>query len=143
MKKIFCTTSLALFSIVSHAECQVPTSLDGLTLENEIEPVYSSINPNAGAIARVTYGIDTYTARFINDQAAPLFKGLYVYRVIDKANGISLLYGYESKPFTKPSHTILFKCLTDDRGKAIFTQLLGKHEEKSRQNTITYTVLRD
>ncbi|WP_419206263.1 hypothetical protein [Photobacterium leiognathi] len=100
MKKIFCTTSLALFSIVSHAECQVPTSLDGLTLENEIEPVYSSINPNAGAIARVTYGIDTYTARFINDQEAPLFTGLYVYRVIDKANGIGLLYGYERKPFT-------------------------------------------
>ncbi len=98
------------------------TSLDGLTLENEIEPVYSSINPNAGAIAReLPYGIDTYTARFINDQEAPLFTGLYVYRVIDKANGIGLLYGYENTlPFTKPSHTILFKCLTDDHWKSYF-----------------------
>ncbi|WP_305425638.1 hypothetical protein [Photobacterium leiognathi] len=142
MKKIYFFAVLSLFSTFTYAKCKVPDSLEGLTFQNMIDPHYSSINPNAGAIERITYHTDIYKARFINDRTIGPFKGLYTYRVLDEDNGVGLYQGYESKPFNKPSHTVVFKCLTNNYGLAIFTQQSGENEEKSRQNSIFYTITR-
>jgi hypothetical protein len=141
MKRIYVWAVFGLFSTLTYAQCKVPETLDGLTFQNVINPQYSSINPNAGAIERITYGSNTYEAQFINDGTIGPFKGLYTYKVLDKNNGVGLYQGYESKPFNKPSHTVLFKCLTNNYGLAIFTQQPGENEKKPRQNSIFYTIM--
>ncbi|WP_102778608.1 hypothetical protein [Vibrio owensii] len=131
---------LFIFSSVNvSANCQVPSDLNGITLTNLISPLYNEINPNAGAIAHVTYSEDKYVTNFINRDLGP-FEGYYKYKILDTEKGISLYEGYESLPLNKPSHTILFKCKTDTSGLAIFTQSSGINEPSVRQNSIEYNI---
>lgn len=130
---------MAFFSACVFASCQVPQSLEGLTFINYIDPSYSQENPNAGALEQGNYTADEYVVRFLNRDIGP-FKGLYKYKVLDEKNGIGFYQGFEKKPMIKPSHSVLFKCLTNSRGLAIFTQEKGINEPFTRQNTFIYTI---
>ncbi len=131
--------SSMLLSSVAFADCQVPESLTGMTFVNVVDPIYSQQNPNAGAIAKVSYSAEEYLTEFLNREIGP-FKGKYRYKVLDKDNGIGLYLGDESLPENKPTHTVLFKCLTNKRGLAIFTQRVGQNESVGRQNSLVYTI---
>ena len=122
------------------ANCRVPSDLNGITFTNVISPLYNALNTNAGAVAHVTYSKEKYITKFINRDLGP-FEGYYKYRGLDADKGIGLYEGYESLPFTKPSHTVLFKCRSDTSGLAVFTQNSGTHEPSVRQNSIEYNIL--
>ena len=139
MIKALTFIALSIASLVVYSQCRVPETLENVTVVGLIDPVYSVSNPNAGAIISVTYTKDKYHVVFLNRQTKP-FEGSYSYRVLDAVNGVGLFLGDEVAPLNKPSHTILFKCLTDTYGTAIFTQLAGEHEPSPRQNTTTYTL---
>lgn len=124
-----------------YANCKVPSTLENLTIISSTDPTYSSVNPNAGDVYRVLYAKDKYTAKLLNKNQ-PDYKGEYSYSVLDDVNGVGLFTGHEGLPLKKPTHTILFKCVTDDSGTAIFTQTPGINEPKSRQNTVRYFILR-
>ncbi|QUM80778.1 MULTISPECIES: hypothetical protein [unclassified Moritella] len=129
-----------IFSGFTYASCSVPNSLENMTLINHVESQYSATNPNAGAISKVTYTTDRYLNEFLNKEIGP-FTGSYTYKVLDDENGVGIYLGDETKPLNKPSHTVIFKCLTDKYGMAIFTQIAGANEPVGRQNTLTYTIM--
>ncbi|PKG37037.1 hypothetical protein [Psychromonas sp. Urea-02u-13] len=133
---------LITFSGFTFANCSVPDSLDDMTFINVIDPTYSNSNPNAGAIAKVTYSNKKYVTEFLNRELGP-FYGRYTYSVLDKDNGIGLYLGDEKDPLNKPSHSVLFKCLTNTYGTAIFTQISGVNEPIGRQNMLSYTVIKN
>lgn len=139
VKLLFIATSI-LFSPLSFSNCKVPQTLEGVSLVNLVDPLYNKKNPNAGTIVRVSYTAEDYLTEFLNRDIGP-FRGTYKYKVLDTENGVGLYMGDEQKPDRKPTHTVLFKCLTDDSGLAIFTQTTDKNEPTGRQNTLTYTVL--
>ena len=139
MVRLLLVATLILFSSLSFADCKVPETLEGVTLINLVDPLFSKQNPNAGTMVRVSYTAEEYLTEFLNRDIGP-FKGRYKYKVLDGENGVGLYMGDEQEPDNKPTHTVLFKCLTDDRGLAIFTQNNGINEPVGRQNTLTYTV---
>ncbi|KJF81565.1 hypothetical protein [Photobacterium angustum] len=134
---------IPLLSLASpaYADCYVPDSLNGLTIISVVDPLYSTINPNSGDMYEITYTEETYTAKVLNSNE-PDYVGKYHYKRIGEINdGTGLFTGIEELPVEKPSHTILFKCMTNDSGIAVFTQLPGEHEEKLRQNTTKYNII--
>ncbi|WP_375322556.1 hypothetical protein [Aliivibrio logei] len=139
MLKKHITMLLMTFSGFTFANCSVPDTLENMTFINVVDPTYSILNSNAGAIVKVTYSNEKYVTEFLNRELGP-FNGSYTYKVLDKDNGIGIYFGDEQFPLTKPSHSVLFKCLTNTYGMAIFTQISGVNEPIGRQNMLTYTV---
>ncbi|WP_394392808.1 hypothetical protein [Shewanella woodyi] len=138
VKSLFVGSSI-LFSSLCFGDCTAPESLEGMSFINLVDPLYSKQNPNAGTMVKVSYTAKTYLTEFLNRDIGP-FKGTYKYKVLDVDNGVGLYMGDEQQPDSKPTHTVLFKCLTNKSGLAIFTQNSGENELVARQNTLTYTI---
>ena len=142
LDSILKNSSLACLLLIANfvlGNCKVPTQLEGVNLIYTVDPMWSSSNPNAGATFQLQFDKTHYFNKQINGKK--YFSGEYTYEVLDKENGIGLYTGYEFSPQKKPAHTILFKCLDNHYGKAIFTQLEGENETEPRQNSATYSII--
>lgn len=125
-----------VFPLFASAECQVPKNLNGLTLINAVEPLYSLQNPNAGTLLRLVFTRDQYTSHFLKT-GTEVF-GNYTYRVLSPEVGLMVAKEQFGQQLTQFRLTLV--CLNDRSGTFVFNQEQGAIKPDIRQNTGTYTI---
>lgn len=143
MKNITACTSLLALALVAafdaQAECTVPTSLNGLTLINAVDPDYSPENPNAGSLVKIRFAADHYTNQILTRNLT--VKGGYAYRQLSA--DVGQLDAREDFGGSVTEYRLTLVCSTPWSGVLIYNQEQGATAPAVRQNVGRYTIAKD
>ena len=143
MKTLFVVMAwfLALLSLTATGDsvCSLPTSLAGKAIIAAIDPEYSPHNPFAGTIMKLSFMQDDSYINHIYTSNMTV-KGGYKYRRL--ADNVGQLNAWEIFDGKKTEYQYTLVCETDYRGTAVYTQKQGAIGPDVRQNSSTYTFLR-